>query len=220
MALWTAFVEFLEAGLFATTQLCGGNMGWGIVVVSLALRFGLLPLTYRAARDSQKRALIMRKLQPQLDRLRKRYQKDPMRIAEENARLMRNHGLPLVDRSTLVGGAVQLPFALGMFSVIRRVLGANVGGRFFWIRDIARPDPLLALLVAGTVAVSALLAPQISDHVIRWQVVVPVLLTLIFLLQVSSGLGLYWGASSVVGGLQAVLVRRDLKTSSRLRSVN
>ncbi len=212
MGLWTAFIDFLEAVLFVGTQACGGNLGWGIVLVSLALRLGLLPLTYRAACDARKRSQIMLKLKPQLDRLQARHQKDPVKMAEGNARLMRSHGLPLFDRSTLLGAIVQTPFAIGMYSVIRRVLSAAVGSRFLWIRDIARPDPALALLVSASVLVVALINPQLTQQASRWQVCLPAVITLFFLFKLNSGLGLYWGASTLVGGIQAVMVRRQSKT--------
>ncbi len=38
----------------------------------------------------------------------------------------------------------------------------------------------------------------------------PVVMTLVFLMRMSAGYGLYWGASTIVGGVQSFMLRRQL----------
>jgi membrane protein insertase Oxa1/YidC/SpoIIIJ len=99
-----------------------------------------------------------------------------------------------------------------MYAVIRRVLASGLGGRWLWVPDIARPDALLALVVAALVGASVALPPQTSAQFSKWLLVLPaVLVTGLMLLKLSAGMGLYMGASSAVGIVQAVLVRRGVK---------
>jgi YidC/Oxa1 family membrane protein insertase len=151
------------------------------------------------------------KLRPQLDRLRQRYRENPVRLAGENARLLRSHKLGQLDGAGLIGALIQLPFFAGMYSVIRGALASGVAGRFLWIQNIARPDPLLAVLVAGLAYGVAFLSPQATQQAPHWHSVLPAIVTFVVLLKLSAGLGLYWGASSAVGSVQALLLRRRLR---------
>ncbi len=208
MAIWTAFIELLQSVLFAATQVCGGNLGVGIIASGLTLRLALFPLTYRMARESRRRALLMSKLQPEIARLRKRHKENPGALVTAQAELFRRRGVKLFDGRSLLGGVVQMPFALGMYTVVRRALSVANPGRFLWIPNIGRPDVLLAigvsLLTYAMVSLGAHVGPQAS----RAMLVIPALVTLLALLKFSAGLGLYWGASSAVGVVQGILLRR------------
>jgi membrane protein insertase Oxa1/YidC/SpoIIIJ len=39
-------------------------------------------------------------------------------------------------------------------------------------------------------------------------------LTLVFLVRMSAGYGLYWGVSTLVGGVQSLMLRRHVKAAS------
>ena len=63
--------------------------------------------------------------------------------------------------------------------------------------------------------VVTLLNPQMSMNA-RWMTtVVPVAITLVVLSRMSAGYGLYWGASTMVNGVQAALLRRATATQVR-----
>ena len=208
MALWSLFTDLLQAGLFAATQACAGNLGAGIVVMSFAARLALLPITYAMARATYRSAKILQRLQPELERLRRQYRADPSRMAAEHSRLLRQHGLSLLDARQLLGAAVHAPVVAGMYKVVRDTLALSGAGRFLWIRNITRPDLLLAVLVAGITYTVALLTPQLSQQATRLFAVMSVGATFLILLKLSAGFGLYWGATSVVGAIQGLLLRR------------
>ena len=206
MTLWTELIQTLQAGIFSFAQCFGGNVGAGIVCVSLLIRLAMLPLTLKLARRSLAHRLLMERLRPELERLRKRYGRRPERLAEKTQRLFARHGASPVDGSGLLGGLAQAPIFLALFSAVRR--SAAQGGRFFWIADIARPDVLLTSLVAAMTTAATLLQPHLPEQG-RWLVVaLPALLTLLFLSRLAAGVGLYWGATTAVGVLQAALLRR------------
>ena len=78
----------------------------------------------------------------------------------------------------------------------------------------ARPDIGLALVVTALTYVVALLSPQIGSQA-RWIVIgMPVVMTLVFLMRMSAGYGLYWGTSIIVGGVQSLMLRRHAAASS------
>ena len=87
-------------------------------------------------------------------------------------------------------------------------LASGASGRFFWIPNIARPDIGLALVVTALTYVVALVSPQIGSQA-RWIVIgMPVVMALVFLMRMSAGYGLYWGAATIVNGVQSVMLRR------------
>lgn len=206
MGMWSAFVELLQAVLGTATQVFGGNLAAGIIAASLTLRLALLPLTYRMARASQRRAALLRELQPELQRLQARYRKDPTRLMTEQQALFRRHGLSLVDGRSLLGGLVQTPIVLGMYTAVRHAIAGTAGGRFLWIQNITRPDPLLAVLVASLTYAMMQLSPQLHQQGSQWLVLVPAVITFVFLLKLSAGFGLYWGASTLVGTAQNLML--------------
>jgi YidC/Oxa1 family membrane protein insertase len=209
MGVWSCFLELLQAGLFTATQLGGGSLGWGILVFSLALRLALLPLTYSLARRARARQLRMNQLEPRLERLRKRHRGDPARLFQETARLYGRHGMSMVDGRSFFGAVIQLPFFAGMYTVIRRALASGTGGPFLWIDNIARADVLLAVLVSALTYAATVLNPSVAHQAPHWFSIVSAAVTLLILVRLSAGLGVYWAASSVVSGFQAVMVRRS-----------
>ncbi len=206
MTLWIEVVQLLQAGIFAFAQGFGGNVGAGIVCVSLLVRLALLPLTLHLARRSLAHRRLVERLRPQVERLRKRHRRRPERQAEAMRKLFARHGTKPVDGAGLLGGLAQAPIFLALFSAVRR--SATAGGRFLWIADIARPDLWLTGLVTALTCAATVLLPELPQQG-RWlMVALPAALTLMLLSRMAAGVGLYWGATTAVGVLQAALPRR------------
>ena len=206
MMLWSELVQFLEAGVFVFAQAFSGNVGAGIVCMSILIRLSMLPLTLYLARRSLAHRTLVERLRPQVDRLRKRYRRQPERLVEETRKLFARHGANPVDATGLVGGLAQAPIFLALFSAVRRC--ATQGGRFLWVGDIARPDLLLAGLVASLTGVVAILQPQLPEQGRGLLVALPTILTLMFASRMAAGVGIYWGATTAVSLVQAALLRR------------
>jgi len=204
--LWSIFIGFFQTGLFLLAQAFGGSVSLAILTISLVFRLALLPVSYALARRTQKNAELLARMQPELKRLQERFRKNPQRLSEETLKLYQKHGYRPLDMTGILGGLVQLPFAAGLYGAISR--GLEAGGRFLWIGDIARPDLLLALLVAGLTALSSALAPSLSPQGRALAILLPAAVTLFFLWKLSAGIGLYWAVSSAVGILQSYLLQR------------
>jgi len=59
------------------------NLGWAIVVMTLIVKFALLPLLIPSIRSAK----VMRKLQPKLTKLKKKYSNDRQALAKEQMKL-------------------------------------------------------------------------------------------------------------------------------------
>ena len=207
---WDLLVDALRAVLVVLTHAFGGSLGTAIVAVSIVVRLLLLPLTLRVALESRALERRKAKLKPELDRLAKRHADDPVELLRRTRALHEKHGIPALPRGTLALMLVQLPLGGALYQAIRTGLG--VGQRFLWLADLGRPDAMVAgiaaLLAAGTVAASGPSASANGSSATWAGMVVSGAVTLFIVWRLAAGVGLYWGASSLVGIAQGLLVRR------------
>jgi YidC/Oxa1 family membrane protein insertase len=205
MDLWTSFVDLLMGGLFALSQIYAGNMGLAIITLSLMVRLTLMPLSLKLAQRSMARQALLKRLQPELERLRARYRKDPERLARETKKLYQRYGVRPVEGLSILGGLIQAPILIGLFTAIKRGLGS--GGPFLWIADISKPDLWLTLLVAALTYVANAINPNLPEQARTLMILLPTVLTLVFLWQLAAGLGLYWATSNIVTIFQVLILR-------------
>lgn len=209
-------VTVVRIGLFAAAHILGGSMGGAIVAVSLLVRLALLPLTLRLTRRALAHQALLESLQPELARLQRRYRKQPERLASETLALYQRAGYRPLNPSALLGPLVQLPIVAGVYGAVRS--GIAAGARFLWIENLARPDALLALGVAGLTTVVTYFsakAGSTAPRPITPQLFVATALTALILWRSSAALVLSWGASAVGNLLQASLLARRAKAPER-----
>jgi YidC/Oxa1 family membrane protein insertase len=205
--LWTAFVDLLREILFGLAIPLGGNLGAAIIALSIGVRLALLPMTLRLAIRARETQRKLRSLAPELERLKKKHAGDALALAEATRALYQSHGVELVPSGTLRNLIVQAPIGTGLYQAITQ--GLVRGGRFLWVADLTRPDFIVALLAAGLgSAAAAIAAAGAPESASRHAALISGIVTLIVAWRLAAGLGLYWAASSLVGVLQAILVRR------------
>ncbi len=215
MDVWNQAVDVLREAMFVYAQASNGNLGLGIITVTFLARLALFPVTLRLARRAARQREVMRRLEPELAGVRSRFKDNPQRLAEETRRLFAREGASMIPAMGCLGALLQTPVFLALFSAVRQC--AVAGGRFLWIRDISRPDIALAVIVAALTAGSMAAGPQPETAAPNrlLMLALPAVFTLITLGQMASGVGLYWGVSSVVGLAQGVILRREFSGTAR-----
>jgi YidC/Oxa1 family membrane protein insertase len=197
-------LDLLRTSIFALSHVLGGSVGSAILVVSLVVRIALLPLTIRWARRAQEHARRMRELEPEVAKIRRRYADNPARAMDATLALYKKHGLGMFPEGVLKSLLIQLPINAGLYQAIAG--GVRRAGGFLWIRDLTRPDVMLAT-VAALLAAAAAAISGTSDTAARNAAIVSGVITFVIAWRLSAGLGLYWIASNAVGVVQAVLTR-------------
>lgn len=210
MLIWDHVVEIVRESIFAYAQACNGNLGAGILVVTFLARLALLPMGIRLARTMARHQQTLARLQPTIERLRALHKNDPSRLADETNRLFASEGVSPFSLGGCLGSIGQVPFFIALYSGVRQA--AAVGGRFLWVRDLARPDWTLAVLatvltVAGTA--SGTPTPAQSRSVL---LVVSGVVALLTLSKMAAGVALYWALSSMFGVIQSWAAHRSLRT--------
>jgi len=204
--LWDQAVDVLRESIIAYSYLFNGNLGAGILAVTFLLRLALMPLTIRVARITAAHQRVMQRIQPELDRIKARYANDSRRMSAEVQAVFSREGVSPVPLAGCLGTAAQAPVLIALYSAVRRV--AMMGGRFAWIRDIARPDVALTIVVAAVAAFGTMVS-QTSGQNRTMMTVLPTVVTLIVLSKMAAGVALYWGMSSAFSLVQGIIAKRQ-----------
>lgn len=203
--MWAALVDLLRGALdlfFAVT----GNYGLAIILLTVAVRLVLLPLTFSQVRSMRK----MQALQPELQRLQRKYRDDPQRLNEETLKLWRQHGVSPLSGCLPV--LLQLPILWAFFQALNTFQFKAPAG-FLWIQNLAGPDPyhVLPILAGATTLWQSLTAlPQSAgDPSQRMLTYVFPFMVAWFSWRFPSGLSLYWVTSNLFSVAQQWLINRQ-----------
>ena len=121
-----------------------GNWGVAIILLTITVRAMLFPINRRSQTAMSRYQSKMKRLQPRIDEIKKRYAKDPAAQRQEQAKLMQEEGAfpPL-------GGCLpmflQIPVFIGLFAALRSSFDLRQAPFGLWIHDLAVPDRLLRL---------------------------------------------------------------------------
>ena len=192
----------------------GGSLGWAIITLSLGIRIALLPLTIGLARRARRKQEIMRALQPEIEQLKKRFEKKPEHLLGEMSKLYKKHDCSPLDLPTLVGSFIQLPIFGILYSSIKSSMSAN--NAFLWIRSLVSPDFYLTLLILTLTGCAAYLMPSSSEQIKSTLIIIQVVVTFFIVWKLAAGLGLYWASSSLVGLFQTFWLRYYYDSGSRV----
>lgn len=212
MVLWSQAIEILRESIFAYAQACHGNLGLGILAVTFLARLALLPLGIRLARAAADQQRAMARLQPALESLRQTHKHDSRRLAEETSRLFAREGVSPFALLGGLGGFIQIPVLVALYSAVRQA--AAFGGRFFWVRDLARPDWAVAIAATLLTVVAAATGAAAPSQSRSLMLSITAAVTLAVLWKSAAGVGLYWALSSLFGAAQGWVVQRGLRGSA------
>jgi YidC/Oxa1 family membrane protein insertase len=185
-----------------------GNWGLAIILLTVSVKLILLPLTHRAMVSAE----AMKKLQPQLDAIRKKYPDDRERQGTETMKLYQE------AKVNPLGGCLpillQLPVWGALFNVLRS--SYELYGEPFinpvWT-DLTYKDPtyILPLALGVTMVITQRLQPQALDatqqKIMTW--FMPIFFTVI-MLNYPAGLALYIFTNNLLSIAQQFLLRRWL----------
>lgn len=181
------------------------NWGWAIVVLTIIINVALLPLRV----SSMKSALKMQKVQPQINAIKKKYEKysmkDPRRaeMNQEIAGLFKEH------KVNPAGGCfpllIQLPFLWAFYTMLSSAIELRQAS-WLWIRDLSSPDPyhiLPVLIVVSTWGMQKMTPASGMDPAQQrmMNLMMPVMLGF-FSWSVAAGLGIYWLLGTVIAIIQ------------------
>ncbi|MBI4051561.1 MAG: membrane protein insertase YidC [Elusimicrobia bacterium] len=183
-----------------------GNYGAAIILLTFLVQILISPLTYKSIKAST----ALKKLQPQIQAIQKKFKDDPKRMNLEMMQLYKTGGAnPLGGCLPLL---LQMPIFFALFKTLRNSWELHGASFIFWVKDLSAPDPyyVLPILMGGIMFFQQKQNPTSTDpaqaNVMMWM---PVLFTFMFL-NFPSGLVLYWLTSSSLSFFQQIFIQRKL----------
>jgi YidC/Oxa1 family membrane protein insertase len=188
---------------------------WGIAIILLTLLIKILTLPIQ---NRQFRAMeAMKKLQPLVEQLKKKYPDDKERLNVETMKLYTEH------KANPFGGCLLQLLQLPIWWALYRLLGTTIQlyrAPFIpgWINDLTAPDPYFILPVAMgvTMVITQLLNPQMAAQAGQQKLMMwfmPVFFSFL-MLQLPSGLILYIFASNLLSIGQQYWISRRSRAAS------
>jgi YidC/Oxa1 family membrane protein insertase len=202
------------------------NWGWDIILMTIALRILMLPMSIRGQRSM----IRMQRLQPQMERLRAQFKDDSERLNKEMVDLYkRNHVNPVGGCAPMI---IQLPVFIGLYEALLAAVDLRHAPFIWWMKDLSAPDcfpiaampklpfmhcqgiPVLVLLMGlSAYAQQAMTPTQPDPNQQRMMMLSPIIFT-IFLVNFPAGLSLYYFASNVLGAIQQFVLNREFKQAT------
>ena len=122
-----------------------GNFGLAIIAFTILMRLILFPL----AQTSFKSMAKMKKLQPEMQRLKETYPDDRQKMQQELMALYKKEGAnPVAGCLPIV---VQIPIFFSLYKVLFVTIEMYHAPFYGWIHDLSAPDPLGILTIFGLI---------------------------------------------------------------------
>lgn len=222
--MWNTFVEMLINALKLLSRGIAGlgipfAFGFAIILFTVIIRMLTFPLNWQQIKSSGK----MKEVQPQLEALQKKYQKDKEKLAQAQMALYKKAGInPLGGCLPML---IQFPVWIGLYQALYRLADQQLLGAFLWIRDLGFPQQgdgfswiwnppsgmswlevggyliLPVLTVATQLIVQRMTSTSSSDpqqSAMNQAMMLMPLMFGFFAIQVPAGLSLYWVTSNLL----------------------
>jgi YidC/Oxa1 family membrane protein insertase len=187
------------------------NYGVVIIIVSALSRILFYPMTRSSMRSMQ----AMQKLQPEMERIRKKYKDDPQQLNQQVMNLYKKH------KVNPVGGCLpmllQMPVFIALYTVLANSVELRHADFVGWIHDLSAPDTLfrlngfefhvLPILMAASMFWQQKLTPT-DPRQAALTYIMP-LMMLFFFYGFPSGLALYWTVTNLLSVAQQYMINSE-----------
>jgi YidC/Oxa1 family membrane protein insertase len=220
---WAGILAIIFLRVLKLFHYIAPNYGVDIILLTVALRVALLPMSIKSQRSMMK----MQRLQPQIQRLRDKFKDNNEQLQKEMVDLYkRNHVNPLGGCAPM---ALQLPIFIGMYEALRNSVELRHAPFLGWINDLSTPDclhiswmpqlplthchglPVLVLLMGLTSFIQQYMTPATPDpNQQRMMMLTPLIFT-VMLINFPAGLALYYFSSNLLGVIQQYFLNREFQ---------
>ena len=208
------FLWFIAQPLFtALTWIHSMVNNWGFAIILLTI--GVKTLLYPLSAASFKSMAKMRKLQPEMARLKERYGEDRQKFSQAMMDLYKKEG------ANPLGGCLpillQMPVFLALYWTLMESVELRHAPFILWIDDLSVMDPwfVLPILMGISMYLTQMMQPEPPDPIqAKVFKFMPIMFTFLFL-WFPSGLVLYWLINNILSVLQQLYVTRQLEKSPR-----
>ncbi len=207
-----------------------GNLGVSILLLTVAIKVVFFPLANKSYVSMSK----MKKLQPDMVKLRERYAEDKVKLNQEMMALYKREKVN--PASGCLPILVQIPVFFALYKVLFVTIEMRHAPFFGWIQDLSAPDPttifnlfglipwsppefmmigVWPLIMGGSMYIQQKLNPQPADPIQAKIFLFMPLFFMFLLAQFPAGLVIYWAWNNVLSILQQWIIMRRMGISGK-----
>jgi len=183
------------------------NWGYAIILLTILVKTLLYPLSAASFKSMAK----MRKLQPEMVRLKERFGDDKQKFSQAMMEMYKKEG------ANPLGGCLpillQMPVFLALYWTLMESVELRHAPFILWIDDLSVMDPyfVLPILMGISMYLTQMMQPEPPDPIqAKVFKFLPIMMTFFFL-WFPSGLVLYWLINNILSVLQQLYVTRSLE---------
>jgi len=186
-----------------------GNWGWSIIMLTLLIKAAFFQLSAKSYTSMAN----MRKLQPEMLRLKELYGDDRQKMSQETMNLYKR------EKVNPMGGClpilVQMPVFIALYWVLMESVELRHAPWVLWINDLSVKDPffVLPLIMGASMFIQMQLNPTPPDPIqAKVMKIMPIAFTFFFLF-FPAGLVLYWTINNCLSILQQWVITRKIENA-------
>jgi len=183
-----------------------GNYGLAIIILTIIIKI----IFWYPTQLSMKSMSEMKKLQPEMAKLREKYKGDKEKMNKELMDLYRRYKVN--PMSGCLPMAIQIPVFFALYKVLLYSIELRHAPFYWWIKDLAAADPyyISPILMGASMFVQQWMTPTTGDpNQAKMMLIMPVVFTFMFL-SFPTGLVIYWLFSNLLSiGQQLYLNRKN-----------
>ncbi len=182
-----------------------GNYGLAIIFLTVIIKIIFwwpTNLSYKSMRE-------MKKLQPEMAKLREKYKDDREKMNKELMELYRRYKVN--PMSGCLPMAIQIPVFFALYKVLLYSIQLRHAPFYWWIHDLSAADPyyISPILMGGSMFVQQWLTPTAGDPTqAKMMLIMPVVFTFMFL-SFPTGLVIYWFFSNLLSIGQQLYINQQ-----------
>ncbi len=184
-----------------------GNWGWSIVLLTVLVKTVLFPLSAKAYKSMGR----MRKLGPEMQRLKEMYGDDRQKMSQEMMKFYQKEKInPLGGCLPIV---IQMPVFIALYWMLLESVELRHAPFIFWIQDLSVKDPyfILPILMGISMFVQQTLNPTPPDPMqAKIMKMLPIIFTFFFL-WFPAGLVIYWVVNNIISVAQQYYITRKIE---------
>lgn len=184
-----------------------GNWGWSIVLLTVLVKTLLFPLSAKAYKSMAR----MRKLGPEMQRLKEMYGDDRQKMSQEMMKFYQK------EKINPLGGClpilIQMPVFIALYWMLLESVELRHAPFMFWIQDLSVKDPyfILPILMGISMFVQQMLNPTPPDPMqAKIMKMLPIIFTFFFL-WFPAGLVIYWVVNNIISVAQQYYITRKIE---------
>ena len=184
-----------------------GNWGWSIVLLTVLVKTVLFPLSAKAYKSMGR----MRKLGPEMQRLKEMYGDDRQKMSQEMMKFYQKEKInPLGGCLPIV---IQMPVFIALYWMLLESVELRHAPFIFWIQDLSVKDPyfILPILMGISMFVQQMLNPTPPDPMqAKIMKMLPIIFSFFFL-WFPAGLVIYWVVNNIISVAQQYYITRKIE---------